>query len=167
MGGGGSKSTSAHTAEDLCKACQQGDVERVHVILAANTFDAKWVDKDGGYSALHWSAYLGHSTITEALLANARIDPMLKDKEDLNALHCAAYSGNKSVVAVMLCDERIDRNAVGGGEKWYAGKTALQMAQSDQQDWDGEAKWCRENLSKCSVLFERDRAGVAQLLMEH
>ena len=156
----GSKSMSAHTAEDLCKACQQGDVERVHVILTANTFDATWVDEFGGFSALYWSAYLGHSTITEALLTNARIDPMLKAKNDMNAFQVAAYSGNKSVVAVMLCDRRIDRNAVGNG------KTALQWAQSDQQDWDGEAKWCRENLSKCSVLLERDRAGVAQLLME-
>ena len=140
---------------------------RIHQKKAyRNLIDATWVDKINGYSPLHWSSYLGYPTIVEALLANARIDPMLKAGDGMNALHHAAYSGNKHVVAVMLRDQRIDLEALTGPLPIAEdGATALQIAQNDYQDWDKEAVWCKENISECGVQFERDRAGVAELLM--
>ena len=83
--------------EQLIEQSQKGDSVRVKELLE-NGAD---VNAKNNYTALHWSAYWGHTDVVRVLLEHGT-DVNAKDNIGWTALHWSARYGKTEVVRVLL-----------------------------------------------------------------
>ena len=98
-GGGGHVVVQEFGKCPLCKAVENGDLERVEFLLDSGV-NPNQTDSNGG-TALHWAAAGGKTEIAKMLIA-AETDVHAADNEGWTALNSAADRGHAEVVEVLL-----------------------------------------------------------------
>ena len=99
----------------LCKAAEEGDSDRVDILLAAGV-NPNAVDKKGS-TALMYAAGKGHAEIAKSLL-DAGANPNVVDDDGWTALIAATFEGHYEVVKILL-DGEANPN-VAGKDDWTA-----------------------------------------------
>lgn len=84
---------------DFHRAAWAGDLARVKELVEQGTdIDTK---DEGGWTALHWAASIGHRGLAEYLIANGA-DVNAKAKDSSTPLHRAAQTGNIDTAALLV-----------------------------------------------------------------
>jgi len=107
--------------KEIYEAASLGNVQDVKRHLKNGT-DVKAKQELGGFTALHWAAYGGHTDVVELLIANGA-DVNAKNDSGFTPLHWAATWDNKAA-AELLISKGADVNA-----KDIDGKTPLNRAE--------------------------------------
>jgi len=83
----------------LLKACQEGNVKKVEILLRIVTNPN--IADELGWTPLHYASMLGYKEVVEVLLG-AGANPNIADMYGWTPLHRASRNGHKEVVEVLL-----------------------------------------------------------------
>lgn len=114
-------------ADDLRRACKEGDVELAKKLIAKGV-DVNAKDKKG-WTALHWASDKGLTDVVKLLLGHPKIDLNAKGSRE-TPLQIASFRGHTIVVNLLLQQKNLNINQQqsplkGGGG---GGDTALHKA---------------------------------------
>ncbi|XP_076629365.1 ankyrin repeat domain-containing protein 49 [Colletes latitarsis] len=100
--------------QEILRATENGDIEKVKELVAKNQSLLECTDKDG-YTPLHRACYANHVEVVEYLLqAGAKIDA--KTMYDWQPLHCACFWNNIESAALLIANGA-DVNAISKGNQ--------------------------------------------------
>ena len=116
-----SLSADLSTRNVFLKACEEGDLELVRVLLARGA-NVNWREEvDDLQSGLHIAAHRGDGDLLDLLLAQPGVEVNIKDSERSTPLMWACIFGKENVVRKLLQVDSIDLN-------YQDGDTALHWA---------------------------------------